>query len=127
MRNFFFLFSVIFLFSCSHIVEKPKNLVSEEKMTEILIDIYLHQQSSYLAEIGSKPLDYAKINAHLLKQHSVKIQDFEKSYEYYVLNPDIYEPMLVEIRNRLESRLPEEERIRKENLRKEAEKAAEEN
>lgn len=123
----FFSFFVILLFSCSHIVEKPKNLVSEEKMTDILIDIYLHQQASYLSEIDGKPLDYARLNASLLEQHDVKVQDFEKSYEYYVLNPDIYEPMLVEIKTKLENRLPEEERIRKENLRKEAEKASQEN
>lgn len=95
-------------------------------MTDILIDIYIHQQSSYMNEMGGKPLDYSKINAHLLEKHGIKIQDFEKSYEYYVLNPDIYEPMLVKIRTELESRLPEEERMRKENLRKEAEKTTKE-
>lgn len=96
-------------------------------MVEILTDIYIHQSSSYINSTGGKPLDYARLNISLLEKHGIKIEDFEKSYEYYVLNPDIYEPMLVEIRTKLESGLPEEERIRKENLRKEAEKSAQEN
>lgn len=92
-------------------------------MIDVLIDIYLHQQVSYMNENGGKPLDYARVNASLLDQHGVKIEDFEKSYEYYILNPDIYEPMLVKIREKLESRLPEEERLKKEKIRKEAEQA----
>ncbi len=124
MRNFFLLF-LILIFSCTQNVKKPKNLVSEDKMVEILTEIYLHQQSSYMNDLGGKPLDYAKVNAHLIEQKDVKIEDFEKSYEYYVLNPDIYEPMLVEIRDELESRLPEEDRKKREQQRIDATKAVE--
>lgn len=126
MRKFLFIFSIV-IFSCTQNVQKPKNLISEEKMIDVLMDIYIHQSSSYINESGGKPQDYARLNISLLEQHGIKIEDFEKSYEYYVLSPDIYEPMLVEIRTKLENSLPEEERIRKENLRKQAEKAAEEN
>lgn len=124
MRNCFFLF-LILIFSCTQNVEKPKNLVSEEKMVDILVEIYLHQQASYMNELGGKPLDYAKLNAYLLEEQGVKIEDFEKSYEYYVLNPDIYEPMLVEIRDQLEKRLPEEDRIKREKERLDAAKGVE--
>lgn len=116
-------FSILILSSCTQIVEKPDNLVSEDKMIDVLTDIYTHQQSSYMNEMGGKPLDYASVNANLLKEHGVTVKDFEKSYEYYVLNPDIYEPMLLEIRNNIESQLPEQERIKRENQRKDAEKA----
>lgn len=124
MKKLFFIFSIV-IFSCTQNVQKPKNLISEEKMIDVLMDIYIHQSSSYINETGGQPMDYARVNVSLLEQHGIKIEDFEKSYEYYVLNPDIYEPMLVEIRTKLENQLPEEERQRKENLRKEAEKVSE--
>lgn len=126
MRKLFFIFSIV-IFSCTQNVQKSKNLISEEKMIEVLKDIYIHQQPSYMTEMGGKPLDYARLNLSLLDKHDLKLEDFEKSYEYYILNPDIYEAMLVEIRTQLESQLPEEERIKKERLRKEAEQAAENN
>lgn len=126
MRKLFFIFSIV-IFSCTQNVQKPKNLISEEKMIEVLKDIYIHQQPSYMTETGGKPLDYARLNLSLLDKHDLKLEDFEKSYEYYILNPDIYEAMLVEIRTQLESQLPEEERIKKERLRKEAKQAAENN
>ncbi len=122
MKQVFYFFS-IFLFSCTQTVEKPGNLLTEDKMINILTDIYIHQQSSYMNEAEGKPLDYARVNAHLLEQHGVNVKDFEESYEYYVLNPDLYEPMLLKIRNKLESHLSEEDQLKRENLRKETEKS----
>lgn len=109
----FVCFFLPLLFSCTQNVEKPENLLSEEQMTDVLTEIYLHQSGSYLNQMQGQPLDYARLNSYLLEEKGIKIADFEKSYEYYVLNPDLYEPMLTEIRKRLESRLPEEERLRK--------------
>ena len=116
-------FLLIFFYCCAENVEKPDNLLSEAKMTDVLTDIYIHQQSSYMNEIGGQTLDYARVNAHLLEKQGVSIEDFEKSFEYYYLHPDLYESLLLQIRNKLESQLPEEERAKRENLRNETEKS----
>lgn len=92
-------------------------------MTQLLADIYIHQQSSYMNGVGGEPLDYARVNAHLLNEHGVNIEDFEKSYEYYLLHPDLYESILLGIREELESQLPQEERSKRKNLRAETEKS----
>lgn len=119
MKQLFLIISILII-SCTQNVEKPKNLISEEKMIDILTEIYKYQSSSYMNEMGGKPLNYARLNTHLLEAQGVNIEDFEKSYEYYVLSPDLYEPMLLEIRTKLESQLPEADRIKRENDRKAA-------
>ena len=123
MRHICFLVLMTWVASCMQHVEKPDNLISEEKMTQVLTDIYIHQQSSYMNVTGDEPLDYAKVNAHLLHRHGLTIADFEKSYEYYLLNPDLYEAVLLKIREELESQLPEEDRLKRENIRRENEKS----
>lgn len=124
MRKLLFIFSILII-SCTQTVEKPKNLVSEEKMIDILVEIYKYQSSSYMNETGGKPINFARLNTHILEKQGVNIEDFEKSYEYYVLSPDLYEPMLIEVRTKLENQLPEADRIKRENDRKAAEKQAE--
>lgn len=112
------------MISCTHIVEEPENLISEDKMADVLTEIYLHQQASYLNASAGKPLDYARLNLSLLEQQGVKLQDFEESYEYYVLNPDLYESILLNVRNKLENKLPEKDRIQRQKMREEADKKA---
>lgn len=116
---------LIFLSSCARNVEKPDNLLGEDKMSNIMVDIYIHQQSSYLNTIGGTPPDYAKVNTQLLKEHGVSVDDFEKSFEFYFLHPDLYESLLLQIRTKLESQLPEAERIKREALRQEGNAAKE--
>lgn len=73
----FFLF--LFLFSCSDYVDKPKNLLSKDKMATIIADFAVNDQSIMLnpkgnLEIGTK---------YILKKHQVSATDFTESYKYY--------------------------------------------
>lgn len=102
---------VVFLFTaCSKTVEKPENLISEDKMVDILYDTYLYQQSAYLSEINKPELNFAYVDALILQKHEVSAEDFKASYQYYVLVPDQYKKILRKIRDRMEEQLPEEER-----------------
>lgn len=104
-------FWVVFLFTaCSKTVEKPENLISEDKMVDILYDTYLYQQSAYLSEINKPELNFAYVDALILQKHEVSAEDFKASYQYYVLVPDQYKKILLKIRDRMEEQLPEEER-----------------
>lgn len=110
MKRVFFLGIFIFLFNCTSNVEKPKNLLDEEKMTLILSDIYLYQQAGYLNEINSENSDFSKIDAQILYNHKTNPKDFKESYQYYYLHPDKYNDLLIEVREHLEEKLPEKER-----------------
>ncbi|MDD3772739.1 MAG: DUF4296 domain-containing protein [Weeksellaceae bacterium] len=112
--NYIFLF-LIFFVSCSPLsVKEPKNLISQEKMTEVLTDIYLHLQPAYSNQVLENSLNYAEIDAQIIAKHGLDIDTFKESFRYYVLTPELYSAILVDVRSNLESRLPEEERKMKE-------------
>lgn len=113
---------IILLFACTQSSEKPQNLVSEEKMALILSEILIYQQSNYAAYAETDVLEYEHINSALITSHGVSTKDFEESYTYYVGVPDLYNKILLDTRSILESKLPEEERIKREKIRSETEK-----
>lgn len=103
-------FIIILLVGCHKIVEKPKNLVSQEKMTEVLVQIYLHQQPTYMNQIPSVEWNPTEKDIQIIQNHGLKVDDFTDSYRYYVVKPEIFSAILLEVRNELENMLPEEER-----------------
>lgn len=103
-------FIIILSVGCHKIVEKPKNLVSQEKMTEVLVQIYLHQQPTYMNQIPSVEWNPTEKDIQIIQNHGLKVDDFTDSYRYYVLKPEIFSAILLEVRNDLENMLPEEER-----------------
>lgn len=103
-------FILILSVGCHKIVEKPKNLVSQEKMTEVLVQIYLHQQPTYMNQIPSVEWNPTEKDIQIIQNHGLKVDDFTDSYRYYVLKPEIFSAILLEVRNELENMLPEEER-----------------
>ncbi len=110
MKMSFFLGIFIFLFNCTSNVEKPKNLLDEEKMVSILSDIYLYQQAGFLTEIDSEKSNFSKIDAQILYNHQTNTKDFKESYQFYYLHPDKYNDLLKEVQENLEGKLPEKER-----------------
>lgn len=113
---------VIFLFACKQTVEKPRNLISPEKMATILSEVFMYQQSNYVAYAETDKVEYEKINSTLITSQGVSIKDFEESYLYYAGNPDLYDKILIDVRTILEQKLPEQERSNREKARSEAEK-----
>lgn len=122
MRKAGLILMLLSLFACSRIVETPENLVSEQKMVAILAEIYTYQQSSYLSEISPENQDFAKIDASILSKHETLPKDFEESYKYYYLQPELFKEILLEVRNQLESQLTDEERKKREEDRESKEK-----
>ena len=119
MKWIFGLLVLIFL-SCAQTVEQPENLIDEQKMTEILSDVYLHQQASYLTETKNTQPDFAKIDSLLIQKHGATVKDFENSYKFYVLNPEKFNNLLLNVRDNLEQKLPKNERIKRQEDRKKA-------
>ncbi|HLV23858.1 MAG TPA: DUF4296 domain-containing protein [Moheibacter sp.] len=121
MKKISFFFLICFS-ACTNIVEKPDNLIGEEKMTQVLTDFYIHQQASYINEINNKKMDLAKIDAQILKEHQTNAKDFEESFRFYYLHPEIYNEILLAVRDKLEEKLPEAERKKRIEDRKNKEK-----
>ena len=83
MKKLISLFSILFLFSCSNIVDKPKDLLSKEKMSEVIADFAIYDQSYTI-----NPNTNMEINSRfVLKKHIITAAMYRDSYKYYMSNP----------------------------------------
>lgn len=106
------LISCVFLlmFNCNKPIEKPKNLISEDKMAEIFSDLYLYQQSHFINYYQNNAIQINEVDAEILKNHGISVADFKENFNYYVIQPDKYKNILIRVREGFEQQLPEQER-----------------
>ncbi len=98
MKKISFLLVIIFtIFSCDkQFVEKPKNLIEEEKMIQILYDMALidaikTQNPNNLTIINVDE------NSYILKKYKIDSLQFSKSNKYYASDIDNYSKMYEKI------------------------------
>lgn len=106
---------VVLLFSCQDIreVEKPNDLIPEQKMVEVLTDLSLiNSAKNYnrrmLEGTGLRP------NEFLYEKHNIDSLQLVRSTEYYANNPDQLERIYKEIQENLEEMQDKLEIIREE-------------
>ena len=93
---------VLFLASCNHnAVEKPKNLIDENVMTDILYDLSIMEaiksQNPYAPQNQSmNPKDY------IFKKYKIDSLQFATSNRYYVSQIEEYKKMYEQVNERLE-------------------------
>ncbi|WP_124642873.1 MULTISPECIES: DUF4296 domain-containing protein [Amniculibacterium] len=85
MKNWALLLVFTSIFSCNSILEKPKNLISKDEMTQLLVEMALNDQTNYINPSGNMENGVR----YILQKHKIKGKDFTDSYEYYILNNDI--------------------------------------
>jgi hypothetical protein len=82
MKKLIFIFVLLFVVSCGgDYIDKPKNLVPKDQMAEIMVDLAINDQATFLypnsnLEAGTR---------YVLKTHNVKPNDFVESFKYYVV------------------------------------------
>ncbi|MGH1518851.1 DUF4296 domain-containing protein [Chryseobacterium sp. JK1] len=81
MKKLIFIFVLLGLFSCSDFIDKPKNLVDEDKMAAIIADLAINDQAIFM--YPNKNLEAG--TRFVLKSHNVKPDDFVESFKYYVI------------------------------------------
>ena len=85
MKNLILVFVFLGLFSCSDYIDKPKNLVDQDVMAEVIADLLINDQANFMfrdrnMEAGTR---------FILKSHNVKPDDFVESFKYYVIKEDM--------------------------------------
>ena len=101
MKNFLFFLVFILVFNCSEKQIVPKNIISMEKMSEIIYDMTLISVSKgvnrkILENNGFKPTSY------ILKKYEIDTIDFIASNKYYSSNLDMYLSIYQNVLNKLE-------------------------
>ena len=93
---------LIFLASCTNSVDKPKNLISKQKMAELVAELTLNEESALV-----NPTANMEAGARfILKQNNIKASDFTDSYKYYAINQKL-EPILEEAQEIIKKKHPE--------------------
>ena len=111
IRLFFISFVLLFSSCTSGLMETeaPKNLLSKEKMIEImkeLVELESHIQSTYpsVAEYNKTMINSSEL---LFKKLSVKEEDFEASMDYYGTHQEQMKEIYNEVLDQLNSELGE--------------------
>ena len=106
MRFFIaYLFLAISTLSCTEAIEKPKDILSQEKMSEIIADFAINEQSY---TIGGN-INTENATRFILKKYNIKGQLFTDSYKYYMTDPDTMKEILDEAQKIIVSKDPNAE------------------
>lgn len=90
MKKIIFLFTLLFIFSCSEIVDKPKNLLSKDEMSEVIADFAIYDQ----AYIVNPTSNLEITSRYVLKKHKITAKDYRDSYKYYISRPNQLDKIL---------------------------------
>jgi hypothetical protein len=98
-RLYLFLLSLVML-ACAPKTEAPADLVSEDKMTSVLLDIHLAEAriGRTITQYDTSRMVFKNVQKDILKKYSLTDSSFRHSYDYYLENPalldKIYEKIL---------------------------------
>ena len=106
MKNSLHIFLFLFLafISCDKLpVEKPKNLVKEGKMIDMLVDIHIAEETYTHVRFDTTMFKSTSADFYysILKKYEVQDSIFEKSFVFYVSTPRKFEKMYREVMNKL--------------------------
>ena len=97
---------LIFFAACNEEIQKPENLIPKQEMQDIIKEIYLYKQMRNYRLAPNLPAP-PKTNLAILQKHGVTLEQFQQSYQYYVINNAAYDEFLEEIKLDLEKELPD--------------------
>ncbi|HET8885363.1 MAG TPA: DUF4296 domain-containing protein [Salinimicrobium sp.] len=104
MKKLIFIFCAVLLLACQDVekVPKPKNLIPEDKMVEVLTDFALFNAArSYnlrqLQQTGVNPAEF------IYTKHGIDSLQFLKSNEYYISNIEEYQQIFDSVKLELEA------------------------
>ena len=105
MKYFFYILMIFCVLSCTEAIEKPKNLLPEDQMSEIIADFAINEQQY---AIGTN-INSENATRFILKKYKIKGELFTKSYEYYMTKPDVIKEILDDAQKIIIAKVPKAE------------------
>lgn len=110
MRILITVITLLFLSSCSEMVDKPKNLLSKEQMSEIIADFAIYDQSYTVKPDTNMDL----VTRFVLKKNKTNANIYRESYKYYLAKPNQLDQILEDAKEIIVNKDPKmEEYIKK--------------
>ena len=102
MRKILTFFGFLFLLiSCNDtVVSEPKNLIDEDKMTNIIYDLALLEG---IKSYNSSEFQSLKVNDYIYKKYKIDSLQFAKSTQFYASDVNKYQKMYEEVGKRIET------------------------
>ena len=97
--NFTFLSIVLLLISCQDAVEKPKNLIDEDKMIDILYDFALLEGIKADYSLNQQSLNPEKF---IYKKYKIDSLQFVQSNAYYASDVQHYKEMYQKLNSKID-------------------------
>lgn len=113
MKKLLVLGLISLFFSCNNSVEKPKNLIDKDKMTDILYDISLLEAIKTQNINGGLTVKTA--NEYIYKKYNIDSIQFVKSNKYYASDLEEYKKMFEKIKERLNAEMQKNDEELKKN------------
>jgi len=106
MKNLLVIFSLLIftLVSCDKLpIEKPKNLIKEKMMIDMLVDIHIAEATFTHFRYDTTMLKSTSADFYYSVLDKYEVQDsiFEKSFVFYVSTPRQFEKMYRKVMNQL--------------------------
>ncbi len=76
--------------SCKEAIEKPKDLLPEDQMSQILADFAINEQQYVIGQ----NINSENATRFILKKYKIKGERFTSSYAYYMTEPDVIKEIL---------------------------------
>lgn len=106
MKHFVFSLMMIFsVLSCTEAIEKPKDILEQEKMSEIIADFAINEQQF---TIGTN-INSENATRFILKKYKIKGQLFTDSYQYYMTKPETMKEILDDAQKIIKAKDPKAE------------------
>lgn len=84
MKQLLYIILFFGLASCSEIVDKPKNLIDEDTMAELIAEFAINDQLGNINPNGNMEIS----SKYILDKYKVKGSDFSDSHIYYLSKPN---------------------------------------
>lgn len=110
---------VAFLQACQTKPDKvlpPANILSKERMTEILADVHIAEAKSRLGRIPRAAQDSVALAGYygVLEKHGLSREEYEKSFDWYTYRPEVmqtlYDDVIALVQEREEEFLEKEKK-----------------
>ena len=93
MRSYFLIIGLLLVLGCRSKPEMPEDILSKDKMTEVLIDIYIleSQTKEIKVHFDSAKKVYNIFEQKLFDKHGIADSTYRKSFMYYQDHPEYLE------------------------------------
>ncbi|MCF6349885.1 MAG: DUF4296 domain-containing protein [Flavobacteriaceae bacterium] len=110
MKKILPLLLIIYLFSCAEKgPEKPKDLISKDKMATLLFDMHLANKTKNIKNLKDKKnINYLSI---ISEKHHIDSTRFKKSHAYYIYHISEYQEIYKKIESRLDTLLKKQKKM----------------